>query len=159
MRAVVLLIALILCLGCEKKEVAEKPACCVLISVDLDIHYTDATGNNLFPNPSKGFVQNDVNLYIEKNGVRQLVSDGAPGYISDYPRRYFFYTENSLNYVRVFTDNNIQGDSAITYLKLDGKFEDTIKTTFIRTGSSLLINKAWINGKLLAGKRVTIAKL
>lgn len=127
--------------------------------VAVDIHYATATNANLFPNPSKGFIQDSVRLFVIKNGVKKMVDLSSPGVTLSAPYNYFFYDNGGKNYMRIFTENNMVNDTATTYIRLSNTLEDTIKCSFILNNpgpGSIAVNKVWYNGKLMNGYSFTV---
>ena len=66
-----------------------KPIEGTTISVSVDIHYTTASNENLFPNPARGFIQDSVRLFVMRNGVKKMVDVSSPGVDLSFPRNYF----------------------------------------------------------------------
>jgi len=128
-------------------------------SVSVDIHYTTTINANLFPNPSKGFIQDSVRLFVIINGVRKMVDLSSPGVTLSAPYNYYFYDNVGMNYMRIFTDNNVVNDTATTYIRLSHTLEDTIKCSFILDNPSpgcIAVNKVWYNGRLMNGYSFTV---
>ena len=131
----------------------------IIINVGVDIHYATASNENLFPNPSKGFIQDSVRLFVMQNGVKKMVYLSSPGVTLSYPYQYLFYDNGGKNYMRIFTDNNMVNDTATTYIRLSNTLEDTIKCSFILNNpgpGSIAVNKVWYNGRLMNGYSFTV---
>lgn len=131
----------------------------VSISVSVDIHYSTANNSNLFPNPSKGFIQDSVRLFVIKNGVKKMVDLSSPGVTLSAPYNCYFYDNGGMNYMRIYTNNNLVNDTATTYIRLSNTLEDTIKCSFILDNpspGSIAVNKVWYNGRLMNGYSFTI---
>lgn len=131
-----------------------KPIGGTIISVSVDIHYVTSSNANLFPNPSRAFIQDSVRLFVIQNGVRKMVNLSTPGVTLSSPYNYFFYDNGGNNYMRIFTNNYVVNDTATTYIRLSNTVEDTIKCSFQfpNPGSgSVVVDKVWYNGKLMNG--------
>ena len=131
----------------------------IIIDVGVDIHYATASNANLFPNPSKAFIQDSVRLFVIQNGVKKMVDLSSPGVTLSSPYQYFFYDNGGKNYMRIFTDNNVVNDTATTFIRLNNTIEDTLKCSFLfpNLGSgSIVVDKVWYNGKLMNGFSFTV---
>lgn len=131
-----------------------KPIEGTTISVSVDIHYTTASNENLFPNPARGFIQDSVRLFVMRNGVKKMVDVSSPGVDLFFPHNYFFFDNGGKNCIKIFTNINVVNDTATTYIRLSNTIEDTIKCSFLfpNPGSgSILLDKVWYNGRLMNG--------
>ena len=136
-----------------------KPIGGIVIDVSVDIHYATASNANLFPNPSNGFVQDSVRLFVMQNGVKKMVYLSSPGVTLSYPYQYLFYDNGGKNCMRIFTNNNVVNDTATTYIRLSNTLEDTIKCSFLfpnRGSGSIVVDKVWYNGRLMNGFSFTV---
>jgi hypothetical protein len=138
----------LLCLaqmGCQKEE-----EICICGSIDLGVHlaYLNASGTDLLnPATTNGITNGDVDIYCLENGVRKQVLYGN----QELPENFRIAQRGSAGkyFLTVFVSRQTDDKNiGTTYISFKNYPEDTLTTEIKRTGGSMRVIKAWVNGEL-----------
>ncbi|MGF1923214.1 MAG: hypothetical protein ACQUHE_03470 [Bacteroidia bacterium] len=128
----------LLCLfSCERKD------CCTVISSAVEITVLNQQGKNLLAEPAV-FAKGDIEKYDVVNGAPQLYNqphlDADKGFllIKDVAGK---------ERLRLFLYHNKEEKRSRTLIKFGNTKMDTVDCEFRYSGSSVFLEKVWLNGE------------
>lgn len=143
-----LLICCLFCVlhtGCRKDpDVMDS----VFIETGVHISYVNKAGVDLLDPATPNMIgDDDVTIYYLQDGVKTRV------FYSNYDLPENFRIDQMWNnryfltvFASTYYDNN---NISTTYINVNNRFEDTITTQLNRAGSSISVEKTWVNGQLM----------
>lgn len=133
----ILSMALICLFSCEKKN------CCSVISNAVEITVLNQQGKNLLAEPAV-FTKGDIETYHVVNGKAQLYNQ--PNLDAD---KGFLLIKEVVGKerLRLFVYHNKEEKRPRTLIKFGNTKMDTIDCEFRYSGSSVFLEKVWLNGE------------
>jgi hypothetical protein len=106
------------------------------------IHFEDSTGANLFVDGSNGYYIDSVRLYYMLNGIKTMVNNSQPGFVSAIPYGVAADTQFGNNSILgIDCYYNIINDSSTIFIDLKPGKEDTLACVF--TQWDRILTLAW----------------
>jgi len=135
--------------GCAKNT-----DCCVIIDVDVRIHYRNILGENLI-NSSAEFDSSKIRIYFKDGNEFKYIYRA----MLDAPNMHRLYTdENGNKILTVYPSDIFEGIFSTTLIELNPNVVDTLVCEFELANNRQICKNAWLNGIEMEDRFIEVIK-
>ena len=135
--------------GCSKQS-----DCCTIIDTAVQIHYVNASGENLI-NSSEAFKEQNIKLYFRNGDEYEYAFQGN----LDYPNMHYLSEgANGELILTVFPSNYYDGNLSTSLIEINESIVDTLVCEFDLGSNKEICTKAWLNGAEMQNRFIEVIK-
>ncbi|MEZ4911242.1 MAG: hypothetical protein R2774_10315 [Saprospiraceae bacterium] len=128
--------------------------CCVIVDVDVQVHYKNGLGQNLI-NSSAEFQASNIKIFYKKGDTFEYVYNSN----LDSPNMHRIDTDSDNNIIlTVFPSNYYEGNFSTTLIRLNETVVDTLVCEFLIGNGKEICKKAWLNGVEMENRFIEVVK-
>lgn len=149
-----LLISLMITLVFGLTNCKKEMDCCVIIDVDVQLHYQTQAGDNLI-NSANEFDESNLKIYYKNADEFEYAYDAN----LTHPNMHRLHEdENEHLILTVFPSNHYVDNWSTTLIELNENLTDTLVCEFEFKSNSTICKRTWLNGVEYSNRFIEIKK-